>query len=282
MNLPEWQLKLKDSLTAFTTSREKIEGVMDIKTPHIPKRLFKCRGVTKHAMNNLIEKTLFCASPDTFNDPYECALQANLSPDIDFEDLFAQAEVELDSLQFEELQSVVKTHFEKMSNEVSASFRTQMMGIYKICSLSERIDSILMWSHYADDHKGFAMEYDFHELPRRERLVRSLWPVLYDSEMLDVSHLINSDARPDDFNNLFGIAAAIQKTEDWQYEKEWRLITHDTAPLNVPAPLKAIYIGARAARKDKDALIAAANFAGVPVFQMRLAERRFAMTYDPA
>lgn len=281
MSQPEWQLKLKNSLISFTTSLEKIEEMMAIKTPCIPTRLFKCRGFTKYAMNNLIEKNLFCASPDTFNDPYECALQANFYSSIEFDDLFAQAAVELDSLQFEALKSVVESRYEKMSNEVSASFRTKMMGIYKICSLSERIDSILMWSHYAEDHKGFAMEYDFHGLPRKDMLVQSLWPVLYDPEMLDISHLIAREDRPDNFNNLFGIAAAIQKTQDWQYEKEWRLIIHSPAPLNVPAPLKAVYIGARAAHKDRDALIAAANFAGVPVFQMRLAERSFAMTYDP-
>ncbi|MBD8571242.1 DUF2971 domain-containing protein [Pseudomonas syringae] len=282
MIVPDWQLKLKESLTSLTTSREKIEGMMDIKTPHIPKRLFKCRGFTKYAITNLIEKTLFCASPDTFNDPYECALQANFYFGNDLDDLLAQAAGELDSLQLEALKSVVESRYEKMSNEVSLAFRSKMMGVYKICSLSERIDSILMWSHYAVDHKGFAMEYDFHELSRRDNLVRSLWPVLYNSEMLDVSHLIASEDRPDDFNNLFGIAAAIHKTEDWQYEKEWRLIIHSNDALNVPAPLKAVYIGAKAADKDRAALIAAANFAGVPVFQMRLAERRFAMTYDPA
>lgn len=282
MTLPDWQLKLKDSLTALTTSRKKIEGMMDIKTPHIPKRLFKCRGFTKYAITNFIEKTVYCASPDTFNDPYECALQANFYFGNDLDDLLSQAAGELDIVQLETLKGVVESRYEKMSNEVSLAFRSKMMEIYKICSLSERIDSILMWSHYAEDHKGFAMEYDFHQLPRRDMYVRSLWPVLYDAGMLDVSHLFAGEDRPEDFNNLFGIAAAIHKTEDWQYEKEWRLIINSNDPVNVPAPLKAVYIGARAADKDRDALIAAANFAGVPVFQMRLAERRFAMTYDPA
>ncbi|KIY18186.1 DUF2971 domain-containing protein [Pseudomonas amygdali] len=281
MTVLDWQLKLKESLTSLTTSRQKIEGMMDIKTPHIPKRLFKCRGFTEYAITNFIEKTLFCASAATFNDPYECALQANFYSGNDVDHLLALAASELDSVQLEALKSVIESRFEKMSNEVSLAFRSKMMGIYKICSLSERIDSILMWSHYAEDHKGFAMEYDFHQLPRRDMYVRSLWPVLYDSEMLDVSHLFASDDRSEDFNNLFGIAAAIHKTEDWQYEKEWRLIIHSNDELNVPAPLKAVYIGAKATEKDRAALIAAANYAGVPVFQMRLAERRFAMTYDP-
>lgn len=126
------------------------------------------------------------------------------------------------------------------------------------------------------------MEYDFHTLPRKDNLVRSIWPVIYDYEMLDLSHMIASDERPVDFNSLFGIAAAIHKTKDWQYEREWRLVIHSQSPKNVPAPLKAVYIGARAEEQDRSALIAAANFAGIPVYQMRLAERRFSMDYDEA
>lgn len=30
-----------------------------------------------------------------------------------------------------------------------------------IACFSESIESVLMWSHYADSHKGFALEYDF-------------------------------------------------------------------------------------------------------------------------
>lgn len=56
-----------DREDAFFDARKIVE-------PLIPSRLFKFRGVTKGALNNLKRDTLYCALPKTFNDPFDCSL----------------------------------------------------------------------------------------------------------------------------------------------------------------------------------------------------------------
>jgi len=91
-----------------------------------------------------------------------------------------------------------------------------------VLSLSECSDNLLMWSHYADEHRGFVIAIDethpalneqrtetdeFHH-PRR---------VLYADEK-PVPHLMDMD----------GTSLLLTKSRDWAYEQEWRVIK----PLN--------------------------------------------------
>ena len=39
----------------------------------------------------------------------------------------------------------------------------------KIICFSEVYDSMLMWSHYADNHKGFLLAYDINDLKNSKR-----------------------------------------------------------------------------------------------------------------
>ena len=99
-----------------------------------------------------------------------------------------------------------------------------------VVCFSERVDSILMWSHYADNHKGFALGYDLRPclLPNSDNL--GLFPVMYSEKRYDASELLywflcslmKIPAHNQDM--MSSIKLLLYKSSDWAYEQEWRLI----------------------------------------------------------
>ncbi|MEZ8384971.1 DUF2971 domain-containing protein [Vibrio splendidus] len=88
-----------------------------------------------------------------------------------------------------------------------------------IISLTETKDNLLMWSHYAQEHRGIVVEFDFHH-PFFSESYRTLMSpnlgrasrVLYRKERL-------SKLNNDDFMEIF-----FHKSDEWDYEKEVRLL----------------------------------------------------------
>lgn len=87
----------------------------------------------------------------------------------------------------------------------------RLQNSYKICSLTERLDSLPLWGHCAKNHKGFAMRYDFRRLPLESVLGLSLWPVRY-SGVFNASDLLRGIEPGQPFNNLFGLIAPLHKS----------------------------------------------------------------------
>lgn len=87
-----------------------------------------------------------------------------------------------------------------------------------IISFTESYNNLLMWSHYADEHKGIVVEFDYHILNTHFNKViglsSSLERVLYNRER----HEILPHATSPKINLL-------TKSDDWIYEKEHRVIT---------------------------------------------------------
>lgn len=71
----------------------------------------------------------------------------------------------------------------------------------------------LMWSHYADEHRGICIEYNFNYAPAE--VTQHLYPVQYSNKRFTFQ---NPDSlKPHPF-------LLLQKSKDWKYEKEFRLI----------------------------------------------------------
>lgn len=92
-----------------------------------------------------------------------------------------------------------------------------------ILSLSESADHPLLWAHYADSHKGLAIEFDVqHEYFDRRR-----------SDKDELYHLrqVKYAERSSMGRTLFdldGDDLLVTKTLSWSYEREWRML----APLD--------------------------------------------------
>lgn len=309
--IKDWVEELMQLMCVREISLDSIKAAQRLKHRNFPASLYKFRGVDKYSLSNLRDATLHLNFAKTFNDPYDSA--------VDFDPCFGLTTVErvlnrIQGVSADMLQAVLsaenpmlevlKLHFSqsdaigqideealaKVACELNGNYQTfatkavtemnrQLQGSYKICSLTERLDSLPLWAHYASNHKGFVMEYDFRSLPFESVVGLSLWPVRY-SGVFNASELLLGLQTGQPFNNLFGLIAALHKSPDWKYEEEWRLVlvdSEDDPPINFCAPLKAVCLGSEIKKSDEDLVVREALVAGVPVFKMRLVPHEFRM-----
>ena len=106
----------------------------------------------------------------------------------------------------------------------------------KICSLSKDLDDVRMWSFYANDHKGIAIEIDFTG---------------FESDVAKVHYL---EALPE-YNLKTHNPAEIltKKTKHWCYESEYRVIQENDC-YSVKGRISAVYLGQRISDAHMDTL----------------------------
>lgn len=144
-------------------------------------------------------------------------------------------------------------------------------GFYKICCLSTEYKNKLMWSHYADSHKGICVEYDFSD--RAVNKSQPL-PVYYSHERPQFVWKPEGDLTQESKSKGSAclMQALLTKDEVWSYEKEWRMvISAKTEPDNIPAPpIKCIYIGASCSEENTEKIVNTAKALKIPVKKMAL------------
>ncbi len=103
--------------------------------------------------------------------------------------------------------------------------------IPRITCFSENRDSLLMWSYYADSHRGVCLEFDLH---KDENLSKHCYKVQY-SRLFDIG---------DKSRTYF------TKSEQWQHEQEWRIVSSGPEYEQTNS-LKSIYLGYKMSPKDR-------------------------------
>lgn len=112
---------------------------------------------------------------------------------------------------------------------VNVEMKDVMDKTYRVGCLCTDYKNRLMWSHYANGHKGFCIEYDF-SVPCKERSELLVLPVVYSRERPKFPWSValaadkNSDAVKNDGARAM-IRSLVTKDDAWQYEDEWRIIT---------------------------------------------------------
>lgn len=324
MKNKEWIGSLRELFFSPNLEEVKVNEAISLKYGHIPTRLFKYREFGSYSLDNLENNTLWCASANGFNDPYDTSiffeysketLERQLIHSIDEQSkdglfqFFSENEIhelkhsreptkllarlaqqksdgQLSEEQcFQFLSSNTKRNVEEMNIE----FNRVLKAGYKVCSLSERNDSTLMWAHYAREHSGFVMEYDFSELPNEDILTRMLWPVIYDDELFNASEFFEYGLNGGASSNMLGVIASVHKALDWAYEQEWRLIMlsgPNDPSFNQRSPkVKAVYVGALTEPESEKKLVEIGKNKGIPVYKMQLSHQKFHMAskliYEP-
>jgi len=95
-----------------------------------------------------------------------------------------------------------------------AAFFREKARLYGVLSLTEKSDSIPMWTHYAAAHTGFVIAFDTASEAFRT--------ALEEKKLCQVQY---QDKRPD----LARYPTTIfwTKSRDWEYEQEWRWLESD-------------------------------------------------------
>ena len=150
--------------------------------------------------------------------------------------------------------------------------------LYLVGCLSSDFKNRLMWSHYADCHKGFCIEYNFSALEKIQN-DQYLLPVLYDNKRPLFPWSIAFDQSESSIKEAQKkiLLSLLTKDNVWSYEKEWRIFIRKqrSSELIMP-PITCIYLGARIDNESKNAIINIANKHNIPVKQMQLDR----VTYD--
>lgn len=177
----------------------------------IPK-LYKFLPFNDHSLSLLINKQIWCPKAKTLNDPFEFYFHLT---DTSF------GGIPIDQPSLEEAKKAIKE-----------------LGV--VC-LSEVNHDILMWSHYAESHTGFCIEFE-----RSDNNDLGNWdlclPVTYEAvevPSFDTPQLSKSAS-------VAKIVAA--KAPNWSYEKEWRLIvSHEFANglISLPAQITSVIFGCK-------------------------------------
>ena len=161
--------------------------------------------------------------------------------------------------------------------------------------LSETPSSILMWSHYAMNHTGFCVEYDFNNLSAENHyILEHLEKVNYTDQLpsLPLASLIQvmrkkldptfkKDPKITEATTETCVEAILTKNSVWNYEKEWRLIflkQDPDLPPKIPCASK-IVLGADISDSNKTLLLSLAREKNLPVFQAYLIPDRYAIDF---
>jgi len=258
-----WLETFVNCLETSTRRHSRIDEALALKQQHLPKRIYKYRRDSTNSRDNLKTDTVWLASPESYNDPYDCAF--SLSDDrvvaaimrrfVDtfvtgykLQDVVSSEQIESARNSPEPLESLV-SHIPpelsaargsnpKLMAEVCAKTTprlvTDMVSVLrmwrkvtKLCSFSQINDSVLMWSHYAHNHQGFCIEYDLEQLEAIHPLRKFLYPVIYSHQLYDMTPWAEKLADPDlqKFNSECPLLGVLHKFDGWEYEKEWRLVS---------------------------------------------------------
>lgn len=106
---------------------------------------------------------------------------------------------------------------------------------YGIISLTENPYSLLMWAHYADEHRGMVIElscdeatFNYHDKYTKTCGVSQKIPnrVIYSSRR--PGYELHDDVIYDYYEDKFFTHYALIKGDDWMYEKEHRYILRES------------------------------------------------------
>ena len=166
------------------------------------------------------------------------------------------------------------------ANEIIDKFDKELNewanNIFRVGCLGTDYKNKLMWSHYANSHTGFCIEYDFNNIKWENLLVYPL-PVLYSKERPLIPYYIwgGKDIEKAKKELMIGL---LTKDIVWSYENEWRYIIskQDKTELVMP-PISCIYLGANIENDNKIKIMNIAKKFNIPVKQMKIDRGKYAL-----
>lgn len=292
---------------------------------NLPEQLFKFRGCTEYSLDAFEKDELWLSKASLFNDLHDSLFFFNKAeilssvekmfssgaifsmiesikqgqlPDPALQDLLVNLFSSFDAKQLNDIALQSLSGFSAFLDQRFYSAKDGIRENTKMVCLSESIKSPLMWAHYADNNRGFALGYDFrnNEITQcsncsnrscSDMKFATIYPVIYSDKRFDatsfgqwhVQQYLNAQMgipTEKDFSDSFLFAkAALHKSNDWAYENEWRIIC-STPNQSIESkdryPIKkrpvAIYLGCHIPDIYRKMLIHIADDKGIAKYQM--------------
>lgn len=170
----------------------------------------------------LRDKRIRCSNPSNLNDPWDCRpwFDTKSSTDaITRKEMIAwflmlDSGVQIDDQDLKNFERAAERNPEilaRVTNHVSELVRQMFVTHWRIYCLTPRPCSTLMWSHYADHHRGICLEF-----ATNNELFRCARRVVYLSAYPAWQPHVLMDTRIEE--------ALLTKSDDWQHEEEYRVV----------------------------------------------------------
>jgi hypothetical protein len=212
-------------------------------TKEKPKNLYKYRSINIHTLNLILANEAYFSIPIEFNDPFDC----NISPQIDYtwQKEFIDALRRDNNFTEKDYQDFIKDPEGKMEYGWKATI-DNIRNKMRIFCFSEVNNSVLMFSHYADKHKGICLEFVISKDPFFDLLDY----VRY-QDKTPVFHAFNKNIN--EIHKELEVIELLTKSRTWCYEREWRILKKDPAPINKfhTGTLSAIIFGCQTSYSNK-------------------------------
>ena len=294
----------------------------------IPQKLFRYRDCSETQFDAFYNDRIYAGNAQKFNDPYDCLIRYDKQYLYDsikqgaskkyirkLRDSLREGEAFPEfvaSLYGEERTKILKETILNATDEdiekndlifgmSKDEFFYQIENVFReaesylrrstfIACFSETVKSVTMWSHYANSHKGFVLEYDLrnrqikcdnceNKFTCKDRIVHNLYPIIYDYKRYDGTYFVDCflGRHMGLFSKLSDVMfinkAALYKSPQWAYEKEWRLFLDKQNSYGLPylcteiRPV-AIYYGKDISAINKKILSNIAKEKGLKEYQM--------------
>jgi hypothetical protein len=243
----------------------------------VPIHLYKYRSLRtkkdkEHTSRILTHNEIYFAKCSEFNDPFDCHLHISVGGDFNTYKVKHRqlnpdlSEAEINNQTRKALQPEnIRKREQKVNSDIYRI--TKSAGIF---SMSTKRDNILMWSHYADYHKGICIEF------------KTSSGKLFGCELLKVEYEKNYPKFSvyDDMN-LERVRKYIgTKSSDWKYEEEWRIIYRETGCQRFPPEeLSGVILGTHISKRNKELVYKglSQNSCNVKLYEARECKDRFGL-----
>ena len=227
-----------------------------------------------------------------------------VAPEIEDEDAKEKMEVISETLKqkniLDKLQKISKitgrtfveeeklTEFQIALEQASIEANRHINDNFAITCFSKKSDEILMWSHYANKHTGFCVEYDFSKCTNWAALI-TLFPVIYSKSrphfpmsIFEQSNNFKDITVKEGNDSIISlIRLLLIKSDIWSYEEEWRIIglqnqLIDKHLLELDIVTK-IYLGANISEKNEKEIVDIAKSKGIPVYRYIMNQEQYTL-----
>ena len=224
-----------------------------------PSRYWKFKSIDTNTFKMLALSQLWFADPETFNDPFDTNLDL----------LWILDAVKSNLINYN------KTH-DAIRKRIIANSRRRYTSRFLYCMSMNSLDfppykDVLMWSHYANEHKGICLGMSMSSVQRKLSVDAHVgytdWSVYYGTEVLErFTQFVDNTASKGEFDtivlDLLFDKLSMVKATNWSYENEHRFIYHNNDPSLVKgvlvdfdgSDLEHIVFGLKASNQDRSAI----------------------------
>ncbi|MCA6969225.1 DUF2971 domain-containing protein [Pectobacterium carotovorum] len=161
----------------------------------------------------LLENKIYCSNPADFNDPWDMKpLVKQITNERDRSEFITYLRngiTEEKTARFVEENLNNHVWIDEFARDLVLGHWRTLETIFRVYCLTSKPDNLLMWSHYANNHRGICLEFD-----TKNAVFGSAWKVEYHDEYPYTLWDDNYDV----------MRTALTKAKCWAYEGEYRIL----------------------------------------------------------